>query len=111
MRTGRQLLGPSSHRGAPTGYTAGMTDVVDSDELLRRIQRARAGAREEERRWRDLRDGFVPADPETVREAAGRVLAYEVVGQVLDEILTPGRHPWTRPATHTDRPRGVNPVT
>ena len=74
-----------------------MTDVVDSDELLRRIQRARACAQEEERRWRDRRERLGPAEPEAAREAAGRVLAYEVVGRVLDEILTPGRHP--RPST------------
>ncbi|MXM66073.1 hypothetical protein GR925_22105 [Streptomyces sp. HUCO-GS316] len=66
-------------------------DVVDSDELLRRIQRARACAQQEERAWRtrsvDLRAG----DPEGAREAAVRSLAYEAVIRVLDEVLTPGR--------------------
>lgn len=69
-----------------------MTDVVDSDELLRRIQRARACAVQEARRWRDRRDTLGPVDPDTAREAAVRVMAYEAVLRVLDEILTPGRH-------------------
>ncbi|GAA0919064.1 3-deoxy-D-manno-octulosonic acid transferase [Streptomyces thermoalcalitolerans] len=69
-----------------------MTDVVDSDELLRRIQRARACAVGEVRRWRDRRDTLGPADPDAAREAAVRVMAYEAVLRVLDEILTPGRH-------------------
>ncbi|GAA1011758.1 3-deoxy-D-manno-octulosonic acid transferase [Streptomyces sp. F-3] len=69
-----------------------MTDVVDSDELLRRIQRARACAVREARRWRDRRDAPGPAGPDAAREAAVRVMAYEAVLRVLDEILTPGRH-------------------
>ncbi|MFK4148754.1 3-deoxy-D-manno-octulosonic acid transferase [Streptomyces sp. NPDC004065] len=73
-----------------------MTDVVDSDELLRRIQRARACAVEEKHRWRDRRDTLGPTDPEASREAAVRVLTYETVLRVLDEILTPGRHPAER---------------
>ncbi|MBQ1093853.1 hypothetical protein [Streptomyces sp. B93] len=68
-----------------------MTDVVDSDELLRRLQRARACARDEERSWRDRRDALRPTDPGEAGEAAVRVLAYEAVVRVLDEILTPGR--------------------
>jgi len=56
-----------------------MTDVVDSDELLRRIQRARAFAAQEVRTWSEQGDG--------VRE-----VAYEVVLRVLDEIVAPGRH-------------------
>ena len=70
-----------------------MTDVVDSDELSRRIQRARACALQEENRWRGRRDALGPADPDAAREAAVRVLTYEAVLRVLDEILTPGRHP------------------
>ncbi|MFF8946163.1 3-deoxy-D-manno-octulosonic acid transferase [Streptomyces sp. NPDC014864] len=69
-----------------------MTEVVDSDELLRRIQRARGCARDEERRWRARQVDLGPTDPEAAQEAAVRVLAYETVLRVLDEILTPGRH-------------------
>jgi hypothetical protein len=70
-----------------------MTDVVDSDELLRRMQRARACAVQEERVWRTRRDALSPDDPDGARDAAVRVVAYETVLRVLDEILTPGRHP------------------
>ncbi|MBK3573390.1 hypothetical protein JHN63_06050 [Streptomyces sp. MBT65] len=56
-----------------------MTDVVDSGELLRRIQRARAFAAQEAHTWSEQ------GDP--VRE-----VAYEVVLRVLDEIVAPGRH-------------------
>ncbi|KKD02893.1 hypothetical protein [Streptomyces sp. WM6386] len=70
-----------------------MTDVVDADELLRRIQRARACALEEERAWRSRSDALRPGDPEGSRDAAVRTLAYEAVLRVLDEILTPGRQP------------------
>ncbi|MFF7331193.1 hypothetical protein ACIQU5_18825 [Streptomyces sp. NPDC090306] len=71
-----------------------MTEVVDSDELLRRIRRARDCAAQEERRWR------AGASPETApstedaggaADAAVRSVAYQAVGRVLDEILTPGR--------------------
>ncbi|PZT70242.1 hypothetical protein DN402_32145 [Streptomyces sp. SW4] len=68
-----------------------MTEVVDSDELLRRMQRARACAVREERMWRTRRDELRPTDPEGSREAAVRTLAYEAVLRVLDEVLTPGR--------------------
>ncbi|MFI2436064.1 hypothetical protein [Streptomyces sp. NPDC018693] len=66
-----------------------MADVVDSDELLRRIQRARACARQELRSWRGRADGSRPASD--AGEARMRQLAYEAVVRVLDEILTPGR--------------------
>lgn len=56
-----------------------MTDVVDSDELLRRIQRARAFAAQEAHTWSEQGD-------------AVREVAYEVVLRVLDEIVTSGRH-------------------
>ncbi|MCD9877806.1 hypothetical protein [Streptomyces guryensis] len=68
-----------------------MTDVVDSDELLRRIRRARACAQQEKRQWRERGEGLRANDPEAAREAAVRTLAYEAVLRVLDEILTPGR--------------------
>ncbi|MEV5433253.1 hypothetical protein [Streptomyces sp. NPDC052701] len=70
-----------------------MTDVVDSDELLRRIQRARACAVQEERTWRTRTGELERSDPEGAREAAVRTMAYEAVLRVLDEILTPGKHP------------------
>jgi hypothetical protein len=75
-----------------------MADVVDSDELLRRIQRARACAAQEERAWRARGDelgGTDPGDfgdPGAAREAEVRRVAYGVVLRVLDEILTPGKH-------------------
>ncbi|MGW2565767.1 hypothetical protein [Streptomyces sp. NPDC001537] len=68
-----------------------MTDVVDSDELLRRIQRARACAQQEKHRWRARDEDLRADEPEAAREAAVRTLAYEAVLRVLDEILTPGR--------------------
>ncbi|MEV0176163.1 hypothetical protein AB0I00_34250 [Streptomyces sp. NPDC050803] len=70
-----------------------MTDVVDSDELLRRMQRARVCARQEEQTWRARSFGLRTSDPEGAREATVRWLAYETVLRVLDEILTPGTHP------------------
>lgn len=73
------------------GYAEVMTDVVDSDELLRRIQRARACAQQEKRRWRERDEGLRAGEPEAAREAAVRTLAYEAVLRVLDEILTPGK--------------------
>ncbi|GHG11920.1 hypothetical protein ACWDPF_18445 [Streptomyces albogriseolus] len=72
-----------------------MTDVVDSDELLRRIQRARACAAQEERAWRargERLDREDPGDAGAVRDAEIRTVAYGVVLRVLDEILTPGKH-------------------
>jgi len=68
-----------------------MTDVVDADELLRRMQRARAWARQEERTWRGRSEQLRATDPEGARDAAVRTLTYETVLTVLDEILTPGK--------------------
>jgi hypothetical protein len=65
-------------------------DVVDSDELLRRIQRARACAEEEERSWRVRSEELRPSDPQGAADAAVRTLAYEAVIRVLDEVLRPG---------------------
>ncbi|MEV5885875.1 hypothetical protein AB0L74_24695 [Streptomyces sp. NPDC052020] len=70
-----------------------MTEVVDSDELMRRMQRARACAAREERTWRTRHEELRSSDPEAAREAAVRTVAYETVLRVLDEVLTPGRHP------------------
>ncbi|MDF3301256.1 hypothetical protein [Streptomyces tropicalis] len=67
-----------------------MTEVVDSDELLRRIQRARSWAREEEGRWQGRRIEVGATDPEAAQEAAVRALALEAVLGVLDEIVAPG---------------------
>ncbi|RDS63651.1 MULTISPECIES: hypothetical protein [unclassified Streptomyces] len=69
-----------------------MSDVVDADELLRRMQRARAWARQEERTWRGRSEHLRATDPEGARDAAVRTLTYEAVLTVLDEILTPGKH-------------------
>ncbi|MBC9730683.1 hypothetical protein [Streptomyces sp. TRM68367] len=69
-----------------------MTDVVDSDELLRRMQRARACAERERRAWRTRSSAPDPPGADGTDDAAVRALAYEVVVRVLDEILVPGRH-------------------
>ncbi|MFF9186976.1 hypothetical protein [Streptomyces rochei] len=69
-----------------------MTDVVDSDELLRRLHRARACAVEQERTWRARSEELRPINPDGAREAGVRTMAYEAVLRVLDEVLTPGRH-------------------
>ncbi|MFR9798430.1 hypothetical protein ACL02U_21410 [Streptomyces sp. MS06] len=62
-----------------------MADVVHSDELVRRLQRARACAEREAHSWRE-RSG--PG----LDEATVRATAYEAVLRVLDEVLTPGGH-------------------
>jgi hypothetical protein len=69
-----------------------MTDVVDSDELLRRIQRARACALEEERTWRTRSEELHATDPQGARDASVRRMSYEAVLRVLDEIVAPGTH-------------------
>ncbi|MFG2602529.1 hypothetical protein ACGFT2_03040 [Streptomyces sp. NPDC048514] len=73
-----------------------MSEVVDADELLRRIQRGRERAAEEERACRERAQSLTATDPEGAREAAGRAQAYEAVRCVLDEITRPGGPP---PAT------------
>ncbi|AIJ11574.1 hypothetical protein GCM10010095_52850 [Streptomyces anthocyanicus] len=83
---------PTSHPGALRGYAECMTDVVDADELLRRMHRARACALEEGRSWRARSEALRSTDPEGAREAAVRTVAYEAVLRVLDEVLTPGRN-------------------
>ncbi|MGW4568574.1 hypothetical protein ACWEN3_41580 [Streptomyces sp. NPDC004561] len=67
-----------------------MTDVVDADELLRRIQRGRDHAAEAERVWSERAQGLTATDPDGAREAADRARAYEAVLRVLDEIVSPG---------------------
>ncbi|MGV9427836.1 hypothetical protein ACWDO7_26540 [Streptomyces sp. NPDC003656] len=67
-----------------------MTDVVDADELLRRIRRSRDVAAEEERIWRERAQSLTATDPDQAREASERARTYEVVGSVLTEIIAPG---------------------
>ncbi|MEU7425991.1 hypothetical protein [Streptomyces sp. NPDC040750] len=76
-----------------------MTDVVDADELLRRIQRGRQRAADEERAWRERAQSLTATDPDGAREAAGRARAYEAVLCVLEEIVRPGGPPVTATAT------------
>ncbi|MEH0541923.1 hypothetical protein QA802_02155 [Streptomyces sp. B21-105] len=68
-----------------------MMDVVDSDELLRRIQRARTRAQEEARAWQARGADLVDDDADAARDARTRGIAYQAVLEVLDEIVTPGR--------------------
>lgn len=66
--------------------------VVDSDELLRRIQRARAWAAREEERWRNRSQKPQEDDVSAASEAGVRAAAYSAVRQVLDEVVEPGSH-------------------
>lgn len=66
--------------------------VVDSDELLRRIQRARAWAAREEERWRNRSEESRNDDVDGASEAQVRATAYSAVRQVLDEVIEPGSH-------------------
>jgi hypothetical protein len=70
-----------------------MTDVVDADELLRRIRRGRECAALEERAWRERAQVLAATDPEGAREAAHRARAFEAVLRVLEEIVCPGGGP------------------
>ncbi|KOV96549.1 MULTISPECIES: hypothetical protein [unclassified Streptomyces] len=70
-----------------------MTDVVDADELLRRIRRGREHAAQEERALRERALSLAATDPEGAREATDRARAYEVVLRVLEEIVSPGGGP------------------
>ncbi|MEU2717727.1 hypothetical protein [Streptomyces sp. NPDC007205] len=70
-----------------------MTDVVDADELLRRIRRGRERAAEEERAWRERAQTLTATDPDGAREAAARARAFEAVLRVMEEIVSPGRPP------------------
>jgi hypothetical protein len=69
-----------------------MTDVVDSDEILRRILRARSWARREEETWKARSDELLPGDPSSSRDAELRGHTYEAIRRLLDEIVTPGVH-------------------
>ncbi|MER8033085.1 hypothetical protein ABTZ78_29435 [Streptomyces bauhiniae] len=70
-----------------------MSDVVDADELLRRIRRGRDLAAEEERVWLERAQSLTATDPDRAREATERALTYQVVAGVLTEIVAPGSHP------------------
>ncbi|MFF3912362.1 hypothetical protein ACFYZB_02595 [Streptomyces sp. NPDC001852] len=72
-----------------------MTDVVDADELLRRIRRGREHAAEAERVWRERAQDLTAKDPDGAREAAARAWAFEAVARVLQEIVCPGGPPVT----------------
>ncbi|MFG3094206.1 hypothetical protein [Streptomyces sp. NPDC048202] len=69
-----------------------MSDVVDADELLRRIRRGRDLAAEEERAWLERAQSLTATDPDRAREATERALTYQVVAGVLAEIVSPGSH-------------------
>ena len=79
--------------GAVVGYPDRMTDVVDADELLRRIRRGRDSAAEQEQAWRERARTLTATDPEGARDASVRAGAYEAVLRVLEEIVNPGRPP------------------
>ncbi|GGX89358.1 hypothetical protein GCM10010358_49120 [Streptomyces minutiscleroticus] len=65
---------------------------MDSDEILRRIQRARSWAEREEGVWKERTERPDDSDPAASREADMRRYAYEAVRKVLDEIVRPGAH-------------------
>ncbi|MEU3413259.1 hypothetical protein ABZ760_18670 [Streptomyces sp. NPDC006658] len=68
-----------------------MKDVVDADELLRRIRRGREHAQEQEETWRERARSLAATDPEGAAEAADRARAFEAVLRVLEEIVDPGK--------------------
>jgi hypothetical protein len=91
-----------------------MTDVVDADELLRRIQRGRDRAAGEARSWRERAQGLTATDPDGAREASVRASAYEAVLDALQEIAAPGAPPPAPPAGAeggSDGGAGVRQVT
>lgn len=96
-----------SHHRAGTGYPGLMTDVVDADELLRRILRGRDRAAEERARWADRARDLAATEPDGARDAAASARAYEAVLRVLDEIVRPG----ARPVEHPTADDGVRRVT
>ncbi|MGW0163653.1 hypothetical protein ACWDWT_00460 [Streptomyces sp. NPDC003343] len=67
-----------------------MSDVVDADELLRRIQRARGWALQEEQHWKSQSDDLKDEDPNGALSAEIFASAYEAVRKVLDEVVQPG---------------------
>ncbi|SDJ39779.1 hypothetical protein [Streptomyces indicus] len=69
-----------------------MTDIVDSDELLRRILRARDWAARQEQSWREHGKDLQRADPDDELTAQVYGCAFQAVRNVLDEIIEPGSH-------------------
>ncbi|MGW7078480.1 hypothetical protein [Streptomyces sp. NPDC054866] len=67
-----------------------MTDVVDADELLRRIQRARDWAQQEEGHWKTQSDALEREDSNEALRAEVFASAYEAVRKALDEVVEPG---------------------
>ncbi|MBV2353045.1 hypothetical protein KUM39_01500 [Streptomyces sp. J2-1] len=70
-----------------------MTEVVDADEVLRRLRRGRDRAAEEERRWRERALNLTATDPDGAREASIRAEAYGAALLVLHEVVDPGSAP------------------
>ncbi len=69
-----------------------MTDIVNSDELLRRILRARDWAARQEHAWRERTQDLQQADPDDELAAQVYGCAFQAVRSVLDEIIEPGTH-------------------
>ncbi|MEU5580000.1 hypothetical protein ABZ791_16710 [Streptomyces huasconensis] len=67
-----------------------MSDVVDSDELLRRIRRARDWAHQEETRYRARSADGETETPDGAPDADVLASVYEAVRKVLDEVVDPG---------------------
>ncbi|OEJ23873.1 hypothetical protein AR457_04530 [Streptomyces agglomeratus] len=78
-----------------------MADVVDADELLRRIRRARDWAAREEQHWSAHRSEASPAGDENgPRTAEILHSVYEAVRKVLDEVVDPGANEPAAGQTH-----------
>ncbi|GAA2943783.1 hypothetical protein [Streptomyces enissocaesilis] len=67
-----------------------MTDVVDADEILRRVRRARDWAGQQEQHWRARSDAGGKSGPRDAPAAEVFAAAYEAVRKVLDEVIDPG---------------------
>ncbi|WP_031510034.1 hypothetical protein [Streptomyces megasporus] len=67
-----------------------MTDVVDADELLRRIRVARDRAAEREAEFGERAE--TGSGTEATTAGINRV-AFAAVREALDEIINPGAHP------------------
>ncbi|OON71700.1 hypothetical protein [Streptomyces tsukubensis] len=67
-----------------------MADVVDADELLRRIRAARDWAAEQEVRHLSLKNDAEFATGDERAAASVSRAAYEAVRRALDEVISPG---------------------
>ncbi|MEU9193232.1 hypothetical protein [Streptomyces hundungensis] len=65
-----------------------MADIVDADELLRRIRGARDWTREQENRLVDADAELAPGDTSSNAEMAK---VFHAVRAVLDRIIDPGQ--------------------